>query len=70
MTAKKLSPRELQILAMRARGVTQYAVGLELGITEQTVKHTMNRIYRKLEVDGLQAALVAIGWTVVPEPLS
>lgn len=54
---------------MRAKGMTMLAIGIELGVSEMTVKHTMNSIYRKLNVNGLQEALCVLGWTVVPEGL-
>lgn len=48
----RLSDRELQIANLVARGFTNAKIGRELWITENTVKQTLKRIFRKLEVSA------------------
>jgi DNA-binding NarL/FixJ family response regulator len=60
-----LSPREMEILQLIARGYSNKEVAHELGISRQTVKNHMTSILRKLSVnDRTQAALYALrrGW--------
>jgi DNA-binding CsgD family transcriptional regulator len=53
----RLTPRELQIAELVALGRTNAAIGNELWITENSVKHALKRIFRKLEV-SFRAAMV------------
>ena len=56
-----LSAREVEILEAIARGLTNKGVGEALSISEQTVKHHVTSILRKLAVnDRLQAVLYAL----------
>lgn len=60
-----LTDREMEILALITRGMSNKAVALELGISHQTVKNHMTSILRKLAVnDRTQAAVYALrkGW--------
>ena len=60
-----LSTREMEILQLIARGKSNKAIALELGISHQTVKNHMTSILRKLAVnDRTQAAIYALrkGW--------
>lgn len=60
-----LSPREMEILQLIARGKSNREIALELGISHQTVKNHMTSILRKLAVnDRTQAAIYALrrGW--------
>lgn len=60
-----LSPREMEVLEMVARGASNKEVALELNISQQTVKNHMTAILRKLHVDDrTQAAVYALrhGW--------
>jgi DNA-binding NarL/FixJ family response regulator len=60
-----LSPREMEILKLIARGYSNKEIAHELGISRQTVKNHMTSILRKLSVnDRTQAALYALrrGW--------
>ncbi len=60
-----LSAREMEILQLIARGKSNKAIALELGISHQTVKNHMTSILRKLAVnDRTQAAIYALrkGW--------
>ncbi len=60
--ADPLSHREMQILRMRAAGMTNGRIAHLLGLSEQTVKNTQVRIYDKLGVDNLLAAMWVQGW--------
>ena len=53
-----LSARELQVLRLRAEGLTNRAIAKALFLTEATVKSHLVRIYRKLGTDS-RAATVA-----------
>jgi DNA-binding NarL/FixJ family response regulator len=60
-----LSEREMEILNLITRGLSNKQVALELGISHQTVKNHMTSILRKLAVnDRTQAAVYALrkGW--------
>ena len=56
---KTLTPREVEVLQLVARGLSNRSVGSELAITEGTVKGHMHRILRKLRVRNRTAAAVA-----------
>ncbi|NJK81081.1 MAG: response regulator transcription factor [Chloroflexaceae bacterium] len=60
-----LSPRELQVLELIARGQTNKAIAQSLDISNQTVKNHVSSILRKLAVNGrMQAVIYALrqGW--------
>jgi DNA-binding NarL/FixJ family response regulator len=60
-----LSGREMEILQLITRGMSNKEIALELGISHQTVKNHMTSILRKLAVnDRTQAAIYALrkGW--------
>lgn len=60
-----LSPREMEILQLIARGMSNKEIAKELQISRQTVKNHMTSILRKLAVnDRTQAAIYALrrGW--------
>jgi DNA-binding NarL/FixJ family response regulator len=58
MPGNEPTERELEILALLARGSTNGAIALALGITENTVKHHLRMIYAKLDVGSrTEAAL-------------
>ncbi len=50
--SRRLTPRELEILRMVARGLRNRAIAEQLFITEGTVKVHLHNIYEKLGVDG------------------
>jgi DNA-binding NarL/FixJ family response regulator len=71
---KPLSPREMEILKLITRGLSNKEIAFTLGISHQTVKNHMTSILRKLDVeDRTQAAVFALrsGWVrlqdTVPE---
>ncbi len=48
----RLTPREIQIVQLVARGLTNKQVGAELWITQNSVKQALKRMFRKLEVSS------------------
>ena len=65
--AERLTPRELEVLAGVAKGLSNAAIGRELYITEATVKTHLLRVFGKLGVDDrTHAVTVAIGRGILP----
>ena len=67
-----LSPREMEILQLITRGMSNREIARELGISHQTVKNHITSILRKLAVnDRTQAALYALrrGWVRLQDTL-
>lgn len=61
MLRADLTPRELEILKMLPKGLTNKQIGHVLGISDNTVKNHVNSIIEKLEVcDRTEAATTAI----------
>jgi DNA-binding NarL/FixJ family response regulator len=61
----RLSPREIEILDLVARGNSNKLIARRLGISDQTVKNCVSAILRKLEVnDRTEAVVFALrnGW--------
>ncbi|MEM8806461.1 MAG: LuxR C-terminal-related transcriptional regulator [Cyanobacteria bacterium P01_G01_bin.38] len=48
----RLTPREIQIANLVARGLTNAEIGTELWITQNSVKQALKRMFRKLEVSA------------------
>jgi two-component system response regulator DegU len=70
---KPLSPREMEILTLVTRGLSNKEVAYTLGISHQTVKNHMTSILRKLDVeDRTQAAVFALrrGWVRLQDTTS
>ncbi|HUX69268.1 MAG TPA: response regulator transcription factor [Cellulomonadaceae bacterium] len=55
----RLTPRELEVLAAVARGLSNAAIGAALFISEATVKTHLIRIFAKLDVDDRTRAVTA-----------
>lgn len=53
-----LTARELQILARVAEGCSNRVIGLELGISEQTVKNHLAKVLQRLNVSDRTASVV------------
>ncbi len=69
----KLSPREIEILDLVARGNSNKIIGRKLSISDQTVKNHVSAILRKLEVnDRTEAVVFALrnGWIRIETPAS
>jgi DNA-binding NarL/FixJ family response regulator len=56
-TVEQLTPRELDILTLMARGLRNKEIAHQLYITERTVKFHANAIYRKLDVSSRTEAV-------------
>lgn len=68
-SAVQPSPRELQVLAAVARGLSNAEIGRELYIGEATVKTHLQRLFTKLDVDDrTRAVTVAIELGLLPNP--
>ena len=52
LESEVLTPRELQIAQLVAQGRTNAEIGVELWITENSVKQALKRMFRKLEVSS------------------
>jgi DNA-binding CsgD family transcriptional regulator len=52
VVADRLAPRELRIARLAAAGRNNLEIALELGLARETVKQTLGRVYRKLDVSG------------------
>lgn len=58
---KTLTPREMEVLALVARGYTNIQIADVLCISKHTVKNHVSNIYRKLKIDDrTKIALLAI----------
>jgi DNA-binding NarL/FixJ family response regulator len=60
-----LSEREVEVLSLAARGYTNKAVGVQLGISDRTVQAHLARIYDKLQATSRTEAVmraVSLGW--------
>ncbi len=67
--SERLTPREQEVLAGVARGLSNAAVGRELYIAEATVKTHLLRAFAKLGVDDrTRAVTVAIERGILPAP--
>jgi DNA-binding NarL/FixJ family response regulator len=67
--AEALTPREVQVLAGVARGLTNAEIGRELFIGEATVKTHLLRAFAKLGVDDrTRAVTVAMELGLLPPP--
>lgn len=52
-----LTPREVEVLELVAQGLTNRAIGLELGISDRTVQGHLANVYTKLEVSSRTEAV-------------
>ncbi len=65
-----LTDREMEVLAMTARGFTNKAIGVQLGISDRTVQGHLAHIFDKLHATSRTEAVmraVSLGW--IPENL-
>ncbi|MBZ5544282.1 MAG: helix-turn-helix transcriptional regulator [Acidobacteriia bacterium] len=64
--ANGLSGRELQVIALLARGLTNKQIAQTLSITPVTVKHHLSHIFCKLGIENrLQLAVLAFNQGLV-----
>ncbi len=64
--------RELEVLRLAGRGLTNRAIGRELGISSRTVQGHLARVYSKLQAGGrTEAVLKAVrqGWITMDDKL-
>ena len=61
-----MTPRQVEMLRLRALGLTNAAAAAELGISEQHFKNLLADVYRMFDAACLEDALRAVGWLQVP----
>lgn len=62
---EKLSERELEVLGLAAKGFTNKAIGVQLGISDRTVQGHLAKIFDKLQASSRTEAVmraVSLGW--------
>ena len=69
-TVEPLTERELEVLRLAAKGLTNRAIGAQLGISDRTVQGHLANIFAKLQVNTrTEAAMraVKLGWLTLDE---
>lgn len=62
---EKLTDREMEVLALVAKGHTNKAIGVQLGISDRTVQGHLARVFNKLQSGSRTEAVmqaVSLGW--------
>jgi len=62
---ERLTNRELEVLALTAKGYTNKAIGVQLGISDRTVQGHLAKIFNKLQAESRTEAVmraVSLGW--------
>lgn len=62
---EKLTDRELEVLSLAAKGFTNKAIGVQLGISDRTVQGHLAHIFDKLQASSRTEAVmraVSLGW--------
>lgn len=70
---QELSERELQVLRLAGKGLTNRAIGVQLAISDRTVQGHLANIYSKLHVTTRTEAVlkaVRLGWLTLDETQS
>lgn len=62
----KPTARQLQVLAVYLRQASCKAAAHDLGLSEQTVRNHLSRLYGRLDVQCASQAAIALGWLAVP----
>lgn len=65
ITAEPLTDRELDVLRLAARGFTNKAIGIQLGISDRTVQGHLAHIFAKMHAGSRTEAVmraVSLGW--------
>lgn len=61
ISAKSLTPRELDVLRWVVKGKTNQEIGMELGISQKTVEKHLESVFAKLKVTSrVEAAVLAV----------
>lgn len=55
---EELTPRELQVLSLTAKGFTNKAIGIQLGISDRTVQNHLAKIFQKMNVESRTEAVM------------
>ncbi len=64
-----LTERELEVLRLAAKGFTNKAIGVQLGISDRTVQGHLGHIFAKLQVNSrTEAVMRAIALGLIPQP--
>jgi DNA-binding NarL/FixJ family response regulator len=69
---EKLSDRELDVLRLTAKGFTNKAIGVQLGISDRTVQGHLAKIFDKLQAASRTEAVmraVSLGWLASDLPI-
>ena len=65
ITSEPLTTRELEVLNMAAKGFTNKAIGMQLGISDRTVQGHLAHIFAKMQAGSRTEAVmraVSLGW--------
>ena len=65
MQVEQLTERELEVLSLAAKGYTNKAIGVQLGISDRTVQGHLAHIFNKLQASSRTEAVmraVSLGW--------
>jgi DNA-binding NarL/FixJ family response regulator len=65
LQVEQLTDRELEVLSLAARGYTNKAIGMQLGISDRTVQGHLAHIFNKLQAASRTEAVmraVSLGW--------
>ena len=65
MQTEQLTERELEVLELAAKGYTNKAIGVQLGISDRTVQGHLAHIFNKLQAGSRTEAVmraVSLGW--------
>jgi DNA-binding NarL/FixJ family response regulator len=65
LQVEQLTERELEVLALAAKGYTNKAIGVQLGISDRTVQGHLAHIFDKLQAGSRTEAVmraVSLGW--------
>ncbi len=62
---RRLTPRQLDVLRIRAMGMSNAQTAEALGMAVQTVKNHQSQAHTRLNVSDLVQAMNAMGWVKV-----